>query len=515
MEMSDSPEPRLEPELASSEDRYRRLFDEDLTGRLVADPDWRLTEANGALAGMLGVEGPAQLLGRCLTEFAVDPTVLHKLVAIARAEGKAGPFEVSFTRRDGEVSQVSCSIVANRDANGELVALRGQLIEATESRHLQTRLLGAERMEAVGRLAGGLAHDFNNLLTVIGGHSERLLGGLAPQDPLRSSAIAIQQASARAASLTRQLLAFSRRQVFELEPVAVHRLVTDAQPLLTKILGDQIAMLLDLPAHLPDIRADARQIEYVLVNMALNAREAMAAGGTLTIRVDTTDVGARALRERPWLRPGRYVRVVVSDTGPGMDPLTKAHAFQPFFTTKQMGNGSGLGLATVYGIIKQSNGFVWVDSEVGSGAAFTLLFPVFEPEASTPSRRTTDAETILVVEPDDSVRAFVCDALRRRGYQVLDTSSGAGALELFAAHSSRIHLLLTDVASETVNGQPLDGRLKSIDPTIQSLFMLEPDDGGGNARKVRPGAPVIQRPFTLQALADKVREVLDSGEGRG
>ena len=514
--MTDSFEPRLEQQLAASEERYRRLFDEDLTGRLVAAPDWRLVDVNAALSQMLGYEAPAQLVGRSLTEFAVDTTVLHKLVAIARAEGKAGPFEVSFTRLDGEVSQVSCSIVSSRDASGELLALRGQIIEATESKRLQTRLLGAERMEAVGRLAGGLAHDFNNLLTVIGGHSERLLGGLTPQDPLRSSAIAIQQASARAASLTRQLLAFGRRQVFELEPVAVHRLVTDAQPLLAKILGEQVVLHLDVPTRLPDIRADARQIEYVLVNMALNAREAMAAGGALTVRVDTTEVGARALRDRPWLRPGRYVRVIVSDTGPGMDPLTKAHAFQPFFTTKQMGNGSGLGLATVYGIIKQSNGFVWVDSEVGSGASFTLLFPVFEPEASAPaSRRPTGAETILVVEPDDSVRSFVCDALRRRGYQVLDTASGTGALELFAAHPSRIHLMLSDIAAETANGLPLEARLKSIDPTIQSLFVLAPEDGGFTARKVPPGAPVIQRPFTLQALADKVREVLDSGEGRG
>ena len=514
--MSDSPERRLEPELAASEDRYRRLFDEDLTGRLVAAPDWRLVDANAALAQMLGCEGPVQLVGRSLTEFAVDTTVLHKLVAIARAEGKAGPFEVSLARADGEVSQVSCSIVGSRDAQGELVAVRGQIIEATESKRLQTRLLGAERMEAVGRLAGGLAHDFNNLLTIIGGHSERLLGGLAPQDPLRNSAVAIQQASARAASLTRQLLAFGRRQVFELEPVALHRLMIDAQGLLTRIVGEQVALHLELPAHLPDIRADARQIEYVLVNMALNAREAMATGGTLTIRVDTTEIGARALRERPWLRPGRYVRVIVSDTGPGMDPLTKAHAFQPFFTTKQMGNGSGLGLATVYGIIKQSNGFVWVDSEVGGGAAFTLLFPVFEAEASaSASRGVTGAETILVVEPDDSVRSFVCDALRRRGYHVLGTSSGDTALELFAAHPSRIHLMLSDVASDTASGLPLDARLKAIDPTIQSLFMLAPDETGATTRKVPPGAPLIQRPFTLQALADKVREVLDSGEGRG
>jgi PAS domain S-box-containing protein len=507
---------RLEDALAVSEERYRWLFDEDFSGRLVTTPDWRIVESNPALAQMLGSEGPSQLVGHSLAEFTADAMVLQKLVAITRAEGRAGPFELPLDRLDGGASHASCSVVGKFDTSGELIFLRGQLVEATESKRLQTRLLGAQRMEAVGRLAGGLAHDFNNLLTVIGGHSERLLDALVPHDPLRGSALAIQQASARAASLTRQLLAFSRRQVFELRPVAVHRLVMEAQPLLTKILGDPIALRLEVPGELPDIKADARQIEYVLVNLALNARDAMATGGTLTIRVDATEIAARALRERPWLRPGRYVRVVVVDTGPGMDPLTKAHAFQPFFTTKQMGNGSGLGLATVYGIIKQSNGFVWVDSEIGSGAAFTLLFPVLETEASEPStRRAWGSETILVVEKDERVRTFVCDALRRRGYQVLDAPSGAEALGLFAAHPSRVHLMLSDVTSETANGSPLEARLKSIDPTIQSLFMLESVELGSAARTVLPGTPVIQKPFTLQALADKVREVFDSGEGRG
>jgi signal transduction histidine kinase len=509
------PTDRFERDPAPAEERYRRLFHDDVTGRLVATPDWRLLEVNPSLAQILGCDSASSLIGRSLTEFSPDATILQKLVAITRAEGKAGPFDVSFERLDGEVSYAAFSVVGTFGRGEELVALRGQLVEATERGRLQTRLLGAERMEAIGRLAGGLAHDFNNLLTVIGGHTERLVEALHPQDPLRASALAIQQASARAASLTRQLLAFSRRQVFELRPIGVHRLVLDAQPLLTKILGEQIELKLDLPHELPDIKADPRQIEYVLVNMTLNARDAMATGGTLTVRVDTTEIGARALRERPWLRPGRYVRVVVADTGPGMDPLTKAHAFQPFFTTKQIGQGSGLGLATVYGIIKQSNGFVWIDSEIGSGAAFTLLFPVLDSGESVPAeRRTTGSETILVVERDDRVRTFVCDALRRRGYHVLDAPSGAEAVSLFAGHPSRIHLMISDVSSEAANGSPLEARLRSIEPTIQSLFMLESDDSGHTPRKVLPGTPVIQRPFTLQALADKVREVLDSGEGR-
>lgn len=506
---------RLVDALAASERRYRRLFEEDLDGRFVATGEWRVIDCNARLLATLGFGSRDQIVGRSLLELSPDAPILQKLLAVTRGEGYAGPVELQMERTDGALIDVACSITTGTDALDAIVSIRGQVTEITDRKRLETRLQGAERMEVIGRLAGGLAHDFNNLLTVISGNTERLLDGMAAHDPMRNAVSAIHQASERAASMTQQLLAYSRRQVFELQPLSLQTLVVNAKPMMAEIVGDHIDVTVSVPNEIPEISADPRQIEHVLANLALNAREAMPSGGTLGIVVDTVDVGEHAPKGRVWLRPGRYVRLVVADTGHGMDPVTKGYAFQPFFTTKRMGNGRGLGLATVYGIVKQSHGFVWVESEAGQGATFTLLFPTLKSETGSAAAagRTGTMETILVVEEDAAARTFVCESLRRRGYHVLDAVSGAHALEIFASHPSRIHLVVSDSRSVTSQGAPLVTRLKAIDPRVQSLVMLEDADEG--ARRVLPTTPVIEKPFTLQALAAKVRQVLDSGEGRG
>jgi two-component system, cell cycle sensor histidine kinase and response regulator CckA len=507
---------RMVDALAASERRYRALFEEDTDGRFVVTADWRFIDCNAVLGRVLGFADGAAVVGRSLLEMTPDGPSLQKLLAVARVEGRAGPAELQVERADGTLIDVACAIAASPGENGTVVSLRGKVIEITERKRLETRLQGAERMEAVGRLAGGLAHDFNNLLTVISGNSERLLDALPPHDPLTGAVAAIDQAASRAAAMTRQLLAYGRRQVFALEPVSLERLVAAARPLLTEIVGDHITVRVDVAESMPLISADPRQIEHVIANLALNAREAMPSGGTLTITVDEMEIGENAPRDRAWLRPGRYVRLVVADSGHGMDPVTKAYAFQPFFTTKRMGNGRGLGLATVYGIVKQSHGFVWVESDLGRGATFTLLFPALRSDESQPDAGPISArgETILIVEADSAARGFVGDTLRRRGYQVLAAASPAEALEIFASHPSRVHLVLSDRSLVTAQGTPLVARLKAIDPLVQSLVMLEPTRDERDAPRVLPTTPVIQKPFTLHALADKVREVLDSGEGR-
>ncbi len=508
---------RLADAVAASEQRYRSLFEEDTAGRFVTTEDWRLIDCNDVFARALGYADRWPLIGRNLLEMTPDGPILQKLLAVARVEGRAGPVEFQIEREDGTLIDVSCLLASSLGEGDAIVSLRGQVVEITARKRLETRLQGAERMEVIGRLAGGLAHDFNNLLTVIRGNTERLLESMEDHDPLKGAVSAIDQAAVRAASMTRQLLAYGRRQVFELRPLSLQELIADLQPLLTEILGDHISVQVWLPSETPQISADARQIEHVLANLAVNAREAMPAGGTLTITVDAVDVAENGPRERVWLRPGRYVRLLVSDTGQGMDSVTRAYAFQPFFTTKRMGNGRGLGLATVYGIVKQSHGFVWVESEVGHGATFTLLFPAINSnaEGARAAGRSNAHETILVVEVDAAVRTFVGEALRRRGYHVLDAASGADAVEIFASHPSRIHLVLSDGNAVTDQGMPLVVGLQAIDPVVQSLVMLEPQDADDRGPRVLPTTPSIQRPFTLQALADKVREVLDSGEGRG
>jgi two-component system cell cycle sensor histidine kinase/response regulator CckA len=253
------------------------------------------------------------------------------------------------------------------------------------------------------------------------------------------------------------------------------------------------------------------------VNLAVNARDAMPSGGTLRVSLDTMGVDGGTHPGRQWLRPGRYVRLVIADTGHGMDAVTKAHAFQPFFTTKTMGSGRGLGLATVYGIVKQSNGFVWVESSVGNGATFTLLFPALDTAGAVSADGVAAAasEGILIVEPDEQFRTFAGAALRRRGYTVLLAASVTEAIELFASHPFRVHLLVADAGAQTMEGLALAARLKAIDPMLQSLVVLGAGAQSTAAPGVLPTTPVIQKPFTLQALAEKVRSVLDSGEGRG
>jgi PAS domain S-box-containing protein len=506
---------RLADALSASEQRYRALFEEDLDGRFVVTPDWRVIDANAVLARMLGFVEGAELVGRGLLELTPDGPILQKLLAVTRVERRAGPAELQMERAGGGLIDVLCSLAGSHSETGALVSLHGQVQEITERKRLETRLQGAERMEAIGRLAGGLAHDFNNLLTVISGNSERLLEGLADNDPFKNAVVAIDQAAARAASMTRQLLAYGRRQVFELRPLSLETLVTDARPLLSEVVGAHIDVQLQVEDGLPQISADPRQLEHVIANLAVNAREAMPSGGALTIGVDAIEIGGVEQRERVWLRPGRYVRLVVHDTGLGMDAVTKAYAFQPFYTTKRMGNGRGLGLATVYGIVKQSHGFVWVESEPEHGARFTILFPAIKSDrADAPRDQAAPAETILVVEQDGDLRMLVGEALRRRDYQVLDAASGSEALGVFASHPSRIHLVVSERSAVTAQGAPLMARLKAIDPLVQICVMLDASDVLEGGQRVLPTTPSIQKPFTLQALADKVREVLDSGEGR-
>jgi nitrogen-specific signal transduction histidine kinase len=383
------------------------------------------------------------------------------------------------------------------------------LEELTDRKRLETHLAGVQRTEAIGRLAGGLAHDFNNLLTVIGGHSDYLIHTLAESDPRRSSARSIHQASHRAAALTRQLLAFGRRQVFQLRVVEIRRLLSDVQPMLARVLGDGIQLLMDINEASPQINVDPVQLEQILVNLSLNARDALTDGGVLTIRTDLMDTSDKGPRERPWIRAGSYLRIDVTDSGPGMDEGVRARVFEPFFTTKQMGRGSGLGLATVYGIVKQSDGYIWVVSELGRGTTFTMLFPACATaEAEVPVARpgTMPHESVLLVEQDDSLRSLLSDALRRRGYQVFDADSVARAAELFGAREGQIDLVVVDVEYADRPGEVAE-RLRAMTPRLRVLYMTAK---GANSTPASPHDGFIQKPFSVQAFADRVREILDA-----
>jgi len=374
-------------------------------------------------------------------------------------------------------------------------------------------------MEAVGRLAGGVAHDFNNLLQVINGYAEYAIDNLAPEDRLREDMQNILDSGRRASNLTRQLLAFGRRQVLRPVVLDVNKATLEMAEILRRFLGEDIELVLALAPDLGRVKADPGQFELVLMNLAVNSRDAMPQGGTLTIETVNVELNEPSAARPLGIAPGPYVTLAVSDTGRGMDEATKASVFEPFFTTKEQGKGSGLGLATVYGIVRQSGGAIWLESELGRGTTFKICLPrlAAAAEAAPPetpeTTRARGTETILLVEDEDNVREFVRRILEASGYTVIACRNGADALLACERHPGPIDLLLTDVIMPQMSGGRLAERLSAIRPTTRVLFMSGyADDAIAQHGVLDPGTQFIAKPFTTAALATKVREVLDSGE---
>jgi nitrogen-specific signal transduction histidine kinase len=383
-------------------------------------------------------------------------------------------------------------------------------------RRSEAQLRHAQKMEAVGRLAGGVAHDFNNLLTVITGYSEVLLQGLRAGDPLRESLGEIRTAGERAGLLTRQLLAFSRKQLLHPVVLDLNAVVADMERMLRRLIGEDVELVTRLQPGLWPVRADPGQMEQVLLNLAVNARDAMPTGGRLAIETANVELAGSAaglLGERP----GRYTLLAVSDTGCGMPPEVRAHLFEPFFTTKEVGRGTGLGLSTVYGIVTQSGGHIAVETEVGRGSSFRVYLPR-APEADALARRKEPAgglprgqETVILVEDDDALRAVIHTILRRCGYQVLDARHGGDALVSCEQHAGPIHLLISDVVMPQMSGPQLAERLAWLRPGLQVLYISGyTDEAVIRHGVVNPAVAFLQKPFTPAALAQKVREILDA-----
>jgi len=419
----------------------------------------------------------------------------------------------------GEQKWIRDSSLPLRDEKtGRIVGALGILLDITEHKRLEEQLRQAQKMEAVGRLAGGVAHDFNNLLTAIGGYSDLLLADLEVADPRRSDVVEIKKATDRAAALTRQLLAFSRRQVLQPTVLDLNAVVTGAEKLLRRLIGEDILLVTRLDPALGAVRADAGQVEQVVMNLAVNARDAMRRGGTLTIETTNVVVGAEGRPgEKASIPPGPYVELRVADTGTGMDAETQRRLFEPFFTTREKGEGTGLGLATVYGIVKQSGGFIWVDSAPGLGTTFTVHLPqVFESVVPGEAAGSTGAdvsgtETILVVEDEPAVREVACKALLAYGYTVLEAGDANGALALAADRGARVDLLLTDVVMPGLSGRALAERLLAERPGLRVLFMSGyTDDAIGLHGVLEPGTNFLQKPFAGETLVRKVREILDA-----
>jgi signal transduction histidine kinase/ActR/RegA family two-component response regulator len=381
----------------------------------------------------------------------------------------------------------------------------------------QVRLQSVQKMEAIGRLAGGIAHDFNNLVQAIGGYTEILLKRLPPGEGLHHYAFEIRRAGDRAAALTRQLLAFSRQQVLQPRVLDLNAVVANVEHLLRRLIGEHIELETVLASDLGAIKADATQLDQVLVNLAVNSRDAMPGGGTLTIETRNVALSKDDQREAFAIRTGPYVMLAVTDTGCGMDAETRARAFEPFFTTKAAGQGSGLGLSTVYGIVKQSDGYIWLDSEPGTGTRVRIYLPRVDEPVETVEPRPAVAspavpggsETLLLVEDEAGVREVIVEWLTGHGYTVLTAQNGVDALAVAASHAARIDLMIADVVMPQMGGPELAGRLLPLRPGLKVIYVSGyADEAIGDPGKLSAGAAFLQKPFSLDALLRSVRDTL-------
>jgi two-component system cell cycle sensor histidine kinase/response regulator CckA len=427
-------------------------------------------------------------------------------------------FEISMLRKDGRkvLLQVSARLICS---NGRKEGVQGIARDVTERRHLENMVQQAQKLEAIGRLSGGLAHDFNNMFCVISGHTELMSERLESDHPAIRNLAQIKKAVDSASSLTRQLLAFSRKQVFHPRVLDLNGVVLETQKLMGRLVGGHIELFTSLNPQLGHVRVDPVQIEQVLLNLVLNARDAMPTSGKLTIATSNVDLEEGAKSKRAIVPAGNYVVLSVTDNGCGMDEETQSRIFEPFYTTKELGKGTGLGLASVYGIVKQSGGFIWVYSEPGQGTTIKVYLPRVDnspaplpfENSSTEARR--GSETVLLVENAESLRTLAKEFLKSSGYAVLDAENGKEALRIACAFAGTIHLLLTDVIMPGMGGKQLAEQLTSLRPTARVLFMSGySNDGIVQSGILTSEAPLLEKPFTREILLRRVRQVLDEVE---
>jgi len=500
---------------------FAELFESAPEAIVLLDENDRILQANHEFTRVFGYTRE-EAVGRTTQELLASDDVAEEARAITERvlAGEKVSLETVRRRKDGTMIQVSI-LGTPIQAVGEPVRVYGIYRDITERKRLEEQLRQSQRIEAVGRLAGGVAHDFNNLLTAIKGHTEMLLEELGPDSPHRPDLEEIDKAAERATSLTRQLLAFSRKQLLQPRILDLNDLIRDMERMLRRLIGEDIELVTVLDPALGRVKADPGQLEQVLLNLVVNSRDAMPKGGRIVIETRNAELRDTETRRHAGAETGRYVQLAVSDTGCGMDPEIQARIFEPFFTTKEPGKGTGLGLSTVYGIVKQSGGHIWFYSEVDQGTTFKVFLPVVDdvpetlPAKPAPALPVSGGGTILLVEDEDSVRALAHRILELRGYTVLAAKTGTEALQLSERHEGRIDLLVTDVVMPGIGGRELAERLVASRPGVRVLFMSGYTEDDVLRRGVLDaGAPFLEKPFSPTAFAQKVREVLDGAPGR-
>jgi len=508
---------QAEEELRKSEERYRQIVETAHEGVWLIDGAGNTTYANRRMADLLGVRVD-DMPGRSLYEFMDEEARPAVRAQVERRKGGlAEQLEFCFRRKDGSRLWALLAASPMFDENGTFTGALAMVADITERKLLEEQLLQSQKMEAIGRLAGGIAHDFNNLLGVIIGYGDLLLRRI-DEPSLRPKLEQMVKAGERASVLTRQLLAFSRKQVLEPRVLDLNALVTEMDTMLRRLIGEDIQLVTVVAAALGRVRADPGQLEQVLMNVVVNARDAMPTGGRLTVETANVGLDPPYAAEHPGVRPGPHVMLAVSDTGVGMDPETRRRAFEPFFTTKPAGQGTGLGLATVYGIVRQSGGHIEVYSELGQGTSFKIYLPRVDEEAGATTAVPTapparGAETVLLVEDEDALREIASRILEEHGYTVLEARSGPAALELADKHPGPIHVLVTDVVMPQMPGRELAEQLAIRRPSLRVLFMSGYTEQAVLRHGVlSEGTAFLQKPFGPDSFLSKVRQVLDAAE---
>lgn len=505
-----------EENLRLSEEKLRQFFENAPIYCYMISPEGIILDINKSALNTLGYT-KEELIGKSfLTIYAPDyHSKAIENLETWRTRGRVDDVEMEILTKKGERRRVILSADAVRDKDGRILHSISVQRDITERRSLEEQLRQAQKMEAIGRLAGGIAHDFNNILSVIKGTSQLLLMDLREGDPLYTNLREIEGAADRAAALTCQLLAFSRKQILEMRVLDLNMVIKNLEKMLRRIIGEDIELVTFLSEDLGRVKADPSQIEQAIINLVVNARDAMPKGGKLTIETMNVELDEVYVRRHIGVKPGSYVMLAISDTGIGMTKEVQERIFEPFFTTKEMGRGTGLGLSTVYGIVNQVGGNIWVYSEPGEGSTFKIYLPrvdepIYERREEEQKEVPWGSETVLVIEDEETVRRLAVRLLKRQGYKVLEASNGGEAFILCERYSDPIHLILTDVVMPGVSGRELAERLQKIHPEAKVLYMSGYTDNVILHHGIlEQGLSFIQKPFTLEALARKVRQMLD------
>jgi two-component system, cell cycle sensor histidine kinase and response regulator CckA len=515
-----------EQALQKSEERYREIvenandiiYTHDLAGRFLS-----LNKAGEQISGY----SRSEILNMNIADI-VSPEHIEKarrMIANKLNGNEMTAYNLEIIAKDGRKVLLE---IHSRPIyeNGVIACIQGIARDMTERkraadalRHTEEQLRQSQKLEAIGRLAGGIAHDFNNLLTIITGYSDLVLRRLDQVDPHREKILEVKKAAHRAADLTHQLLAFSRKQVLQPKVIDINLITSNLSKMLERLIGEDIELSLNLKPGTWHIFADPGQIEQVLMNLVVNARDAMPQGGKIIIETQNVRIDERYAEVREVVKPGQYIMLAVSDTGMGMSAETQRHIFEPFFTTKEVGKGTGLGLSTVYGIIKQSGGYIWVYSEIDKGTTFKIYLPRTSADVETlkqadkQSETSHGTETILLAEDEAGVRALACNILEEQGYQVLEAADGEEAISVGKQHDGQIHLLLTDVVMPKMNVQELVDQIKSFSPQTKVLYMSGyTNDAIVHHGVLDPDTNFLEKPFTADGLLERVREILDRGK---